>query len=67
MAAPQDATPAPVEQDFEAPSRGFKKGEFLPDVELPRVDGKGLVRLSDYAGSLDKPGKKLLLINFASW
>jgi hypothetical protein len=36
-------------------------GARIPDIELPRVDGQGLVRLKDYEG------KKLLLIHFASW
>ena len=36
-------------------------GARIPDLELPRVDGSGLVRLKDYEG------KKLLLIHFASW
>lgn len=36
-------------------------GARIPDVELPRVDGQGLVRLKDYEG------KRLLLIQFASW
>lgn len=55
------------------PTRGFGKGQFLPDIELPRIDGTGTLRLSDFAASLggidgdDKPGKKLLVINFASW
>ncbi len=36
-------------------------GEVLPDVRLPTIDGEQTVRLSDYRG------KKLLLIEFASW
>ena len=43
------------------PSVWTTPGSRIPDVELPRVDGEGLVRLSDYEG------KRLLLIQFASW
>ena len=57
----------------ELPTRGFNKRQFLPDIELPRIDGQGTLRLSDFAakaynpGGEPKPGKKLLLMNFASW
>ncbi len=36
-------------------------GTRIPDLELPRVDGGGLVRLADFEG------RRLLLIQFASW
>lgn len=67
QAAFQDsAATLPVEVQ-EAPTRGFSQGQFLPDVELPRIDGKGTIRLRDLMGDFEKPGKKLLLIHFASW
>jgi len=40
---------------------GFAKGHFLPDLELPTIDGERTVRLSALRG------KKLLLVQFASW
>ena len=40
---------------------GRREGQFLPDLELPTIDGKQTLRLSDFRG------KKLLLIEFASW
>ncbi|MCP3917552.1 MAG: hypothetical protein GY711_18565 [bacterium] len=40
---------------------GFAKGRFLPDLELPTIDGERTVRLSSLRG------KKLLLVQFASW
>lgn len=43
------------------PSAWMTPGARIPDVELPRVDGGGLVRLSQYEG------KKVLLLQFASW
>lgn len=43
------------------PAAWTTPGRRIPDVELPRVDGRGLVRLSDFEG------KRLLLIQFASW
>ncbi len=36
-------------------------GQALPDVRLPTLDREGAVRLSSFRG------KKLLLIEFASW
>ena len=36
-------------------------GARLPSLELPRVDGNGTVDLADLRG------RKLLLIQFASW
>lgn len=39
---------------------GLTKGRSFPDFLLPNVEG-GFGRLSDYRG------KKLLVINFASW
>lgn len=36
-------------------------GSKIPAVELPRVDGGGLVDLAAYEG------KKVLLLQFASW
>ncbi|MEM8712599.1 MAG: hypothetical protein AAGG01_16725 [Planctomycetota bacterium] len=43
------------------PSVWITPGARIPDVELPRVDGGGLVRLSQFRG------KKVLLLQFASW
>ena len=40
---------------------GFNKGQHLKDIELPTIYGERTVRLSDFRG------KKLLLIQFASW
>lgn len=42
------------------PQEGLSKGQAFPDFLLPNVDG-GFGRLSDYRG------KKVLVINFASW
>lgn len=39
---------------------GLSKGKQFPDFLLPNVEG-GFGRLSDYRG------RKLLVINFASW
>lgn len=36
-------------------------GELLPDLELPTIDGAQVIRLSELRG------KRLLLIQFASW
>ncbi len=40
---------------------GFAKGRFLPDLELPTIDGAQTMRFSELRG------KKLLLVQFASW
>ncbi|MAF66307.1 MAG: hypothetical protein CMJ84_11710 [Planctomycetes bacterium] len=40
---------------------GFRIGQLVPDVTLPTIDGAGVVRLSDLRG------KRVLLIEFASW
>ncbi|MFT5051703.1 MAG: hypothetical protein ACI8QZ_003123 [Chlamydiales bacterium] len=40
---------------------GHGVGDFFPDVELPKLDGSGTVRLSSFRG------QRLLLIEFASW
>ncbi|MDP6538109.1 MAG: hypothetical protein QF410_01045 [Planctomycetota bacterium] len=40
---------------------GFRIGQLVPDVALPTIDGGGVVRLSDLRG------KRVLLIEFASW
>ena len=39
---------------------GWSRGRYVPDVVLPTLDGE-LKRLSDYRG------KKLVVLNFASW
>ena len=39
---------------------GYVRGQVHPDFHLPRLDGK-MGRLSDHRG------KKVVLINFASW
>ena len=40
---------------------GLSEGDFLVDLELPTVDGERTIRLSSLRG------KKLLLVQFASW
>jgi hypothetical protein len=40
---------------------GFEEGQFLPDFELPTIDGERTTRLSELRG------KRVLLIQFASW
>ena len=40
---------------------GREVGMSFPDFELPTIDGEGTVRLSDLRG------KRVLLIEFASW
>jgi len=42
-------------------SEGTKVGDFLPDLELPTIDGTRTIRLSELRG------QRLLLIQFASW
>ena len=44
-----------------APQVGTDVGERFPDLELPRVDGAGSLRLSDLRG------RRVLLVEFASW
>lgn len=44
----------------DAPPVGLKKDRSFPDFLLPNVEG-GFGRLSDYRG------KKVLVLNFASW
>ena len=48
-----------------APARaqevGFRMGQLVPDIVLPTIDGEGVVRLSDLRG------RRVLLIEFASW
>ena len=39
----------------------FHQGQPLPDLELPTIDGKRTINLADLGG------KKVLLIQFASW
>lgn len=43
------------------PKVGFEVGAYLPDLELPTIDGESTIRLSALRG------KKLLLVQFASW
>ena len=45
----------------QSPQEGTGVGQVFPDIELPRIDGQGSVRLSELRGT------KLLLIEFASW
>ena len=61
QAAPAAPTPVPSEFAPIDPAVWTTRGARIPDIELPAVDGSGLVRLKDYEG------KKLLLIHFASW
>ncbi len=44
----------------EKPPVGGAKGQMYPDFLLPNIEG-GFGRLSDYRG------KKVLVVNFASW
>ena len=49
---------------FAAPATAqdvFVEGEPLPDLELPTIDGKRAINLSELTG------KPTLLIQFASW
>ena len=43
------------------PEVGTALGQRFPDLELPLVDGSGSLRLSDLRG------RRMLLIEFASW
>ena len=45
----------------QAPQVGRQIGQVFPDLELPSVDGRRTVRLSELRG------QRLLLIEFASW
>ena len=45
----------------EAPTIGREVGQVFPQVVLPSLDGKRAVALSEFRG------KKVLLIEFASW
>ena len=45
----------------EAGEYGFQLGQRIPALELPTLDGSSTVRLSELRG------KRLLLIQFASW
>ena len=40
---------------------GRDVGQVFPDLELPTVDGRGSLRLSQLRGT------RLLLVEFASW
>ncbi|MFT5153519.1 MAG: hypothetical protein ACI841_003520, partial [Planctomycetota bacterium] len=40
---------------------GWGTGQLLPDIELPRIDGQGNMRLSSLRG------QRVILIQFASW
>ena len=40
---------------------GWEDGNFLPDLELPTIDGSATIKLSELRG------QRLLLIQFASW
>lgn len=55
LSTAQDA-PSVIAQDS-----WFEVGQRIPTLELPRVDGGGTVDLADLRG------RKLLLIQFASW
>ena len=41
--------------------RRFELPVRFPSIELPRIDGKGTIDLAQYKG------RRLLLIQFASW
>ncbi|MFT7677616.1 MAG: peroxiredoxin [Planctomycetota bacterium] len=56
----QESDPA-VKLPSQMPTTGFGAMQFIPDVELPRIDGAGMLKLSDLRG------QKVLLIHFASW
>jgi len=47
-------------QDNPTPGIGMKVGEYFPDFRLPTLDGE-VVSLSSFRG------RKILLIQFASW
>jgi hypothetical protein len=47
-------------QEADAPA-GFEPNQHVPDLELPTLDGSQSLRLSDLRG------RRLLLIQFASW
>ncbi len=40
---------------------GWEVGNFVPELELPTIDGQQTVRLSEFRG------ERVLLIQFASW
>ena len=44
-----------------APDFGWSPGQMLPNLELPRIDGRGPMQLSSLRG------KRVILIHFASW
>ncbi len=43
------------------PSVGREVGQYFPNIVLPSLDGKRRMTLSDFRG------KKVILIEFASW
>lgn len=43
------------------PPRGFEVGQRLPELVLPTIDGERAISLADLRG------RRLLLIQFASW
>ena len=46
---------------YDRPRFGTDAGDFYPPVVLPSLDGKRTLTLSQFAG------KRVLLIQFASW
>ena len=55
---PQEPEKEPAQEPMQI---GVEVGEVFPDIELPTIDGKSTVRLSELRG------KRVLLIEFASW
>lgn len=47
--------------DASAPTEGRKVGDMHPEIVLPSLDGKKTYALSQFRG------KKVLLVQFASW
>lgn len=45
----------------------LRAGEPLPHLELPTIDGERTIDLADFVASAGGAGKKVLLIQFASW
>ena len=48
-------------QPVQQPSVGTEVGQFFPDFKLPSLEGDNLLSLSSFRG------KRVLLIQFASW
>lgn len=60
LTAPAAGVPGSVHA-MSAPERGFTVGQRLPELVLPTITGDGVVSLSELRG------RRLLLVQFASW